>query len=77
MRHINCPIIGDPVYGRRKIVPSLPPAINNFRRQALHSATLRFIHPLTNVELTFESQLPDDMHDLLLTIKGDASSGLS
>jgi 23S rRNA pseudouridine1911/1915/1917 synthase len=36
-----------------------------FARQALHAATLGFIHPVTGIRLSFSSELPDDMRELI------------
>jgi 23S rRNA pseudouridine1911/1915/1917 synthase len=35
--------------------------LNAIDRQALHAYKLSFRHPSTNLEMSFESQLPDDM----------------
>lgn len=48
--YIGFPIVGDPVYGRRHN--------NDSFGQYLHSKSIRFIHPITNKELYFESDLP-------------------
>jgi 23S rRNA pseudouridine1911/1915/1917 synthase len=34
-------------------------------RQALHAASLGFIHPVTNREMFFESPLPNDMQQVI------------
>jgi 23S rRNA pseudouridine1911/1915/1917 synthase len=34
-------------------------------RQALHAKTLGFIHPITKKFLQFDSELPDDMKDVI------------
>lgn len=49
---IDCPLVGDTVYGFRK--PRL-------HRQFLHAAKLCFDHPRTKERLCFESPLPDDL----------------
>ncbi len=73
--HIGHPIIGDPLYGR-KTGPSTkicPPEILTFKRQALHAAKLKFIHPRSQKIMEFETPLPDDMSkiiDLLDNSKG-------
>ncbi len=58
-------LIGDPVYGgTRRLPDKLGPAAaaaNAFPRQALHAATLGFVHPVTGESLSFESPLPEDM----------------
>ena len=66
MRHLGYPIIGDPVYGRKKIEPVFPDEIRFFPRQALHSSNLDFRHPITNANLSFTSPLPEDMTTLQL-----------
>lgn len=71
MAHVGHSLIGDPVYGGRRRLPSraLSPVaadlISSFPRQALHAATLGFQHPLSGERLSFESPLPPDMADLL------------
>lgn len=63
-------LIGDQVYVKNKkseiILPTnLKTAVNNFPRQALHAKSLGFIHPRTAQLLQFDSDLPDDMQNLL------------
>jgi 23S rRNA pseudouridine1911/1915/1917 synthase len=52
------PVVGDPVYGR-------PIRGLTLRRQFLHSALLRFRHPVTGEEMEFTSSLPDDLTQVL------------
>jgi 23S rRNA pseudouridine1911/1915/1917 synthase len=61
MAHVGHPIVGDPVYGRRRRgkLPSNP------SRQMLHAAKLSFSHPRTGKRLSFEVPLFDDMQVLL------------
>ena len=58
-------LLGDPVYGRTN--PRLRTVLKNldFRRQALHAAVLGFVHPVTGDKLRFESDLPQDMKELI------------
>ncbi|MCK5458154.1 MAG: RluA family pseudouridine synthase [Melioribacteraceae bacterium] len=74
MAHINNPIFGDPTYGGRKIVygsnlPKMKSRVDNLfsiiDRQALHAKTIGFIHPKTKEELIFNSELPEDMKNLI------------
>jgi len=37
----------------------------DFERQALHAAELGFIHPVTSAPLSFKSDVPSDMQQLL------------
>jgi 23S rRNA pseudouridine1911/1915/1917 synthase len=48
------PIVGDPVYGRRREPREFP-------RIFLHAHTLSFVHPSTGERLTFASPLPPDL----------------
>jgi len=43
-------------------------ALAAFPRQALHAATLGFVHPVTGETLKFEAPLPQDMRDLLTAL---------
>lgn len=52
MKHIGHPIIGDFLYH---------PDYKYCNRQALHSASLSFIHPITKKEMHFASPLPEDL----------------
>lgn len=65
MASIGHPLLGDPFYGgakgnQRAVLTEL-----NFRRQALHAATLGFVHPVTQANLSFVSPLPSDIVDLI------------
>jgi 23S rRNA pseudouridine1911/1915/1917 synthase len=62
---IGHPLVGDPVYGRAN--SALRPVLQKlgFRRQALHAAVLGFIHPVTGHSLSFSSDLPPDMAELI------------
>lgn len=53
------PLIGDSVYGRRTGVEA------DFPRQALHAASLGFVHPVTGERLRFEAPPPEDFAALL------------
>ncbi len=64
-------VIGDPVYGRasaaRRGALNDPAraAVLGFGRQALHAAHLGFVHPVTGQSLSFDSDLPRDMKELI------------
>jgi 23S rRNA pseudouridine1911/1915/1917 synthase len=65
MAHLGHPLIGDPVYSReRKGFKSILETLG-FKRQALHAKRLGFIHPVTGEKLSFDSQIPADMQELL------------
>jgi len=52
MSHVGFPLLGDTVYGG--------PAVPEFDRPALHSASVSFIHPVTGTLCQFSAPLPDD-----------------
>ena len=61
LAHKKLPVIGDEVYGgKQKIEAS---------RQMLHSWKIKFPHPVTGVEMSFESPLPEDFKALLERIR--------
>jgi len=55
------PLVGDPVYGRARAAGPL----DGFPRQALHAASLGFVHPVSGAAVRFESALPADIEGLL------------
>jgi 23S rRNA pseudouridine1911/1915/1917 synthase len=52
------PIVGDPVYGRKREPREFP-------RIFLHAHTLSFLHPATEERLTFASPLPPDLEEVV------------
>jgi 23S rRNA pseudouridine1911/1915/1917 synthase len=75
MAHIGHPLIGDPVYLKRKPAASnalTEPARGlalDFPRQALHAEILGFIHPITGKNLRFETAPPADFQQLTHAIE--------
>ncbi len=76
MAHAGHGLIGDQTYGGRRKPPARAlgadavAAIAGFPRQALHAASLGFVHPLSGQKLSFEAALPDDMARLIATLEG-------
>ena len=68
MAHIGCLMLGDPVYGRARTQPFLQTddthVFRDFKRQALHAASLGFVHPVTGEDMMFQTDLPADMAGL-------------
>lgn len=60
-------IVGDQIYGDNKRKLKLHPALQEFipERQMLHAAKISFIHPISNEQLCFIAEMPDDMAYLL------------
>ncbi len=75
LAHINCPVIGDALYGagfRTKMTLLSPEAKAQaaaLGRQALHAAVLGFDHPVTGEPMLFESKLPEDMTMLARSLR--------
>ena len=69
MAHIQHPLIGDGVYGRRnlpgKVSDRLKKMIVEFPRQALHARELGIEHPVTGETMMWQSDMPDDMQRLI------------
>lgn len=75
MTYAGHALIGDPVYGTgrranaRALGPVTAAAVESFGRQALHAASLGFVHPLSGDVLRFDSPLPEDMAALLTRMR--------
>ena len=57
MKYIGHPLVGDPLYGPRKVIGK--------NGQFLHAALLGFKHPRTGKELVFEAPLPENFQKML------------
>ncbi len=70
------PVIGDPVYGGRRIPPPVRGRVreiaSGISRQMLHAATLGFEHPRSGERLSFEAPMPADMRALLDALEAAA-----
>lgn len=65
---LNHPILGDSLYGSRRIEKILSPEIRHFPRQALHATAIEFIHPQDHTAMTIQAPYPDDLAGLLLEL---------
>jgi len=71
MAHIGCPLACDALYGREAVLAAsdVGAACGQERvllkRQALHSHRLTIRHPSSNIEMTFEVPMPEDMAGFL------------
>ena len=74
MKHIGHPLFNDELYGGDKIVKGT--VFSKYKqfvencfaicpRHALHAKTIGFIHPRTRKEVVFDSELPNDMQQLI------------
>ena len=57
MKYIGHPLVGDPLYGPRKVIGK--------NGQFLHAALLGFKHPRTGKEMVFEAPLPENFQKML------------
>ncbi len=71
MSYCGYPLLGDPLYGRRKH-PVLKEwgegiigKIQEFDRQALHAGEIKFRHPRSNKRLRFKAPMPADMAEII------------
>ncbi|MBL1214820.1 MAG: RluA family pseudouridine synthase [Ignavibacteriae bacterium] len=78
MSYINHPVFGDPTYGGRRIVygtelAKMRSRVNNLlkimERQALHAKTIGFFHPHKKERVFIESELPEDILQLIEELK--------
>ncbi len=63
------PILGDPIYGRRRfpttgVLAPLSREVKALGRQALHAYRISFHHPGTGKWMTFKAPCPPDLHHL-------------
>ncbi len=65
MASIGHALLGDAAYGRSPASLAALLKELGFARQALHAATLGFVHPLTQEKLSFVSALPADIVELI------------
>ena len=73
MAHIKYPLLGDPLYGKRLIIPkrankTLQSKLQQFKRQALHANKIRFNHPISLEELIVKSKIPEDILSILIAL---------
>jgi 23S rRNA pseudouridine1911/1915/1917 synthase len=75
LAHLGTPVIGDPLYAQgfkskpRNLPEPLRTKIMQLDRQALHAARLAFTHPKTGTLLEFNSQLPEELAEILESFK--------
>jgi 23S rRNA pseudouridine1911/1915/1917 synthase len=77
LSHAGYPLVGDPVYGGRLVLPKgatarAGAALRAFRRQALHAAALEFPHPRDGRRIRVTAPLPADLAALVEALREDA-----
>lgn len=82
LAHRGHPLIGDPLYLRRRpaaasrLAEPLRGEALDFPRQALHAARLGFRHPRTGEILSFATPLPPDLDVLICRFRNSGETGL-
>jgi 23S rRNA pseudouridine1911/1915/1917 synthase len=74
MTHMGNSIVGDNKYRKKykklkNIDLILENLISKLNRQFLHAKTLGFVHPKTNQEMVFSSILPQELNNILKTLR--------
>ena len=77
LAHIGLPIFGDQLYGNNSTSNGGRPGQRrkqkiiqvSMDRQALHAWRLRLQHPLTGEPMAFEGRLPQDLLEVLATLR--------
>ena len=74
MKFLGHPLFNDETYGGDKILKGtlftkykqfVDNCFKIIPRQALHAKTLGFVHPVTNKKMLFDSELPEDMKQVI------------
>lgn len=60
LKHIGCPVLGDPIYGKR----------DDHDRQLLHAYRLTFDHPITGSPIRLVAPIPSDMRHWMQKLCG-------
>jgi len=74
MREAHHPLAGDPLYGdpRHKMPEEVSASVKALARQALHAYKLSLVHPATGKQMSWSARIPDDMRQLLATLRQTA-----
>jgi 23S rRNA pseudouridine1911/1915/1917 synthase len=65
---IGHPIVGDSLYGPKKLVSGLPKKILNLKRQFLHAQSLEF-SPIEGKRIKIEAELPEELKRVIDDLK--------
>ena len=86
MKHIGHPLFNDARYGGDLILKGttftkykqfIDNCFKILPRQALHAKTLGFVHPTTSEMMRFDTELPDDMKELIEKWRGYSKSNVA
>ena len=71
MLSLGHPLVGDPVYGKKR---SADPLLAAFPRQALHAERLAFIHPVRLEAVAWQAPPPADLRALIASLEAQANA---
>jgi 23S rRNA pseudouridine1911/1915/1917 synthase len=71
MQSLGHPLVGDPVYGKKRSANAVLAA---FPRQALHAERLEFQHPASQETVAWHASPPADMCALIAALQADATA---
>jgi 23S rRNA pseudouridine1911/1915/1917 synthase len=71
MQSLGHPLVGDPVYGKKR---TADPLLGAFPRQALHAERLEFIHPASLAPVEWQAAPPADMRALIAALETQVSA---
>jgi len=57
MAYLGHPLLGDDLYGG---------SLERIKRQALHACSIKMLHPITNTDMEFSAELPQDIRELVI-----------
>jgi 23S rRNA pseudouridine1911/1915/1917 synthase len=86
MKHLGHPLFNDARYGGDLILKGttftkykqfIDNCFKILPRQALHAKTLGFVHPTTGKMLRFDTELPDDMKELIEKWRGYSKTNMA
>jgi 23S rRNA pseudouridine1911/1915/1917 synthase len=86
MKHLGHPLFNDARYGGDLILKGttftkykqfIDNCFKILPRQALHAKTLGFVHPTTGKMLCFDTELPDDMKELIEKWRGYSKTNMA
>jgi 23S rRNA pseudouridine1911/1915/1917 synthase len=68
LAHLGHPLVGDPLYGAKRLPKAASNVAKTFKRQALHATQVTFAHPLTKIEMCYSSPLAEDIASLVASL---------
>jgi 23S rRNA pseudouridine1911/1915/1917 synthase len=81
MAGMNCPVVGDPLYGGASRVKAiadrtLRQMVANLQRQFLHAWQLGFEHP-NGLQMVFQADVPSELQEILCYLEGKYHGSLT